>query len=71
MLRAWWVPYLAMADDVRAKRYEAMFSHTHAFLPVRNGIRPNTLHVTLHVVIVAIVILLGILTFSAPDPATT
>jgi hypothetical protein len=40
-----------------------MFSRTHAFLPVRNGIRPDTLHVTLHVVILAIVLLLAAISF--------
>jgi hypothetical protein len=55
MLRAWWVPYLLVANRARAARYQVMFSRTHAFLPARNGIRPNTLHVTLHIVIIAIV----------------
>jgi hypothetical protein len=58
LLRAWWVPYLLLPNPVRATRYRAMFGATHAFLPEHNGIRPNTLHVTLHVVIVAIVVLL-------------
>jgi hypothetical protein len=48
-LRAWWVPYLFKPDPVRAARYEKMFGKTHAFLPFRNGIRPNTAHITLHV----------------------
>ncbi|MGH6888976.1 MAG: hypothetical protein ACREHF_07240 [Rhizomicrobium sp.] len=64
MLRAWWVPYLLVTDPARATRYQAMFSRTHAFLPARNGIRPDTLHVTLHAVIVAIVILLAVMSFS-------
>jgi hypothetical protein len=63
MLRAWWIPYLLVKDSARALRYQAMFSRTHAFLSERNGIRPDTLHVTLHVVIIAIVILLGIISF--------
>ncbi len=58
LLRAWWIPYLLIADPVRAARYQTMFSHTHAFLPARNGIRPNTLHVILHAVILAILALL-------------
>jgi hypothetical protein len=33
----------------RAARYQAKFGRTHAFLPARDGIRPNTLHVILHV----------------------
>jgi hypothetical protein len=65
MLRAWWVPYLFVADPVRVARYEVRFAHTHAFLPVRNGIRPDTLHVTFHVVLLATVFLLGIVSFGS------
>lgn len=36
-----------------------MFARTSAFLPERNGIRPNTLHVSLHAVILAILVLLA------------
>jgi hypothetical protein len=35
---------------------------THAFLPERNGIKPNTLHVMFDVVTVAILLVLGVLT---------
>lgn len=48
-LRAWWLPYLFRAEPQRAARYRRMFGHTHAFLPLRNGMVPNTLHVMLHV----------------------
>jgi hypothetical protein len=64
MLRAWWVPYLLVADPVRAARYQERFAHTHAFLPLRNGIRPDTLHVCFHAVFLVLLILLGVLTFS-------
>ena len=47
-LRAWWVPYLIAPEPARAARYAAMFGGTHAFMPMRNGIRPNTLHLGLH-----------------------
>ena len=63
-LRAWWIPYLLVKDDARATRYQLRFAGTHAFLPERNGIRPDTLHVTLHVVILIIIILLSVLSFS-------
>jgi hypothetical protein len=65
MLRAWWVPYLLVADPVRAARYQVRFSNTHAFLPTRNGIRPDTLHLCFHGVFLAAFILLCVLTFSA------
>jgi hypothetical protein len=45
-------------------RYQAMFGRTHAFLPVRNGIRPNTLHVVLHLIIVAILAVLALLSLT-------
>jgi hypothetical protein len=64
-LRAWWIPYLLVRDPVRAVRYRAMFGATHAFLPERNGIRPNTLHIILHVAILATVGLLAALTYGA------
>ena len=47
-LRAWWWPYLVRPEPERAVRYRVLFGRTHAFLPVRNGITPNTLHVVLH-----------------------
>jgi len=47
-LRAWWLPYLLRPEPERAARYARMFGGTHAFLPIRNGIAPNTLHCLLH-----------------------
>lgn len=61
MVRAWWGPYLLWNEPARAARYQAMFGRTRAFLPERNGIRPNTLHVSLHLVVVAIIVLLIVL----------
>jgi hypothetical protein len=60
-LRAWWLPYLLRPDPGRAARYHAMFARTHAFLPVRNGMRPNTLHVILHASTLVTLLLLGAL----------
>ena len=45
----------------RAARYQAMFGGTHAFLPVHNGIRPNTLHVILHAGTLAILVVLVVM----------
>ena len=58
LLRAWWIPYLWIPDPARAERYRVMFAGTHRFLPERNGIAPDTLHVTLHLCVVGILILL-------------
>lgn len=64
ILRAWYLPYLVYSDTARAARYRDRFSDTHAFLPERNGIRPDTLHVTFHAVLVVVIVLLFTLTFS-------
>jgi hypothetical protein len=60
-LRTWWIPYLLVKDAARATRYQARFAGTHAFLPERNGLRPDTLHVLLHLVILTIIALLCLL----------
>ena len=57
-LRAWWVPYLLRAEPKRAARYHAMFGDTHFFLPVRNGLVPNTAHIFLHTCTAAILLVL-------------
>jgi hypothetical protein len=57
-LRAWWVPYLVRPEPERAARYRRMFGRTHAFLPPRNGIVPNTAHVLLHLATAATLLLL-------------
>ena len=62
-LRAWWWPYLIRPEPQRAERYRAMFGRTSAFLPLHNGIVPNTLHTVLHASTVATLIVLGLLTF--------
>jgi hypothetical protein len=59
-LTAWWVPYLGRPQPDRAARYRAMFGSTHAFLPQRNGIVPNTLHCLLHVATVALLLTLAL-----------
>ncbi len=64
LLRTWWAPYLFFQEPARAARYQAMHGATHAFLPLHNGIRPNTLHVTVHLAIVAMLADLGLLTFA-------
>jgi hypothetical protein len=61
-LRAWWIPYLCHPDRERAARYRVMFGATHSFLPEHNGMRPNTLHVILHLATLATLIALGVIT---------
>jgi hypothetical protein len=43
-----------------------LIGKTHAFLPMRNGIRPNTLHVGLHAPIIAIIAILAVLDWGRP-----
>ena len=57
-ITAWWLPYLTQPSPQRAARYRAMFGTTHAFLPARNGIVPNTLHCLLHAATFATVLTL-------------
>jgi hypothetical protein len=61
-LKAWWIPCLFHPEPERAARYQAMFGTTHAFLPERNSIRPNTLHVILHILTLTTLVVLGALT---------
>ena len=58
-VRAWWLPYLVRREPARAARYRALFGATHAFLPERNGVRPNTLHVLLHACTAATLLVLS------------
>jgi len=60
-LRAWWLPYLLRAEPARAARYQLMFGKTHSFLPMRNGIVPNTAHMSLHAATLATFIVLYLL----------
>ena len=59
---AWWRPYLFGPDPHQVARYQTMYAATHSFLPERNGIRPNTLHVLFDIVTIAILIDLAMLT---------
>ena len=47
-IKAWWAGYIFGYRSDRVHSYRAMYGKTVAFLPERNGIRPNALHVTLH-----------------------
>jgi hypothetical protein len=58
ILRAWWIPYLGSPDPDRAARYRVRFAGTHGFLPVRNGIRPDSLHLAFHTLVASMLIML-------------
>ena len=60
-MRAWWLPYLFRPEPERAARYQRMFGGTHAFLPPRHGLVPNTAHVLLHLATLAtLLVMVGI-----------
>jgi len=57
-LQSWWIPYFLGASPSKIERFQKMFGRTHAFLPVRHGIVPNTLHVILHLATFATLLIL-------------
>ncbi len=61
ILRSWWLPYWFGGDPARTARYQTRFSGTHAFLPERHGIRPDSLHVGFHAVVLVLIGLLAVI----------
>jgi hypothetical protein len=51
--RAWWRPYLFGATPAIIEKLRPNWEGTYAFLPVRNGIRPNAMHCVMHAATVA------------------
>ncbi|WP_130859455.1 hypothetical protein [Gracilibacillus phocaeensis] len=55
---SWWIPYLfGIGAEEKVEGYTAMFGNTHAFLPVINGIVPNTLHTMFHLLLLVCILL--------------
>lgn len=55
---SWWIPYLfGTGTEEKIERFNLMFGHTHSFLPVINGMVPNTLHTMFHLMLLICVIL--------------
>jgi hypothetical protein len=46
--RAWWQPYLFGSSPEEVAKLLPNWQGTYAFLPVRNGIRPNAMHAIMH-----------------------
>ena len=67
-ITAWWIPYFFGADQDLAARYQIMFGDTHSFLPERNGIVPNTIHVVFHSVLVLVWLIAIYLAFRKSSP---
>src|SRR5690625_4552500 len=57
-IMSWWIPYLfGTATEEKIERFNIMFGNTHSFLPIMNGIVPNTLHTVFHLALLICVIL--------------
>lgn len=57
-LIAWWIPYIfGIGAEQRAERYQEMFGNTHSFLPIMNGIVPNTIYTIFHFTLLFCIIL--------------
>ncbi|MCR2821747.1 hypothetical protein [Lederbergia panacisoli] len=58
VLLDWWIPYFSgLGAEQKAERYNQMFGDTHSFLPIMNGIVPNTLHTIFHTILLICIIL--------------
>jgi hypothetical protein len=64
---SWWIPYLTgIGAAEKLESYTTMFGETHAFLPVINGIVPNTLHTLFHFTLLFCIILSIFIFFIKP-----
>ena len=62
---SWWIPYLfGFGAEEKLERYQMIFGNTHSFLPVMNGIVPNTLHTLFHLTLLLCIILATYISFS-------
>ncbi len=59
-IMSWWIPYFfGTGTEEKIERFNIMFENTHSFLPVMNGIVPNTLHTLFHLMLLICIILTG------------
>ena len=65
---SWWVPYLfGTGTEEKIEKFNHMFGNTHSFLPIMNGIVPNTLHTIFHLVLLACIILTSYIFLNTND----
>lgn len=65
VLLDWWIPYFfGIGSADRVESYQVMFGDTHTFLPVMNGIVPNTIHVLFHSTLLICLILTVYISFT-------
>lgn len=57
-IMSWWIPYLfGTGTEEKIESFNNMFGDTHSFLPIMNGMTPNTLHTMFHLVLLICIIL--------------
>ncbi|MFD2211259.1 hypothetical protein ACFSMW_16245 [Virgibacillus halophilus] len=57
-IMSWWIPYFfGTGTEEKIERFNIMFGNTHSFLPVMNGIVPNTIHTLFHLMLLICIIL--------------
>jgi hypothetical protein len=61
-IQAWWLPYLfgIGASEKLISEYQVMFGNTCTWLPIRNGITVNAIHIVWHVTALLTVVLAAI-----------
>ncbi|GAA0339456.1 hypothetical protein GCM10008967_32230 [Bacillus carboniphilus] len=65
VLISWWIPYFfGYGAEQKVEEYKQMFGETHSFLPVMNGIVPNTLHFLFHITLLLCIILAIYISFT-------
>ena len=65
-LISWWLPYFfGYGAERKVEKYDQMFGETHSFLPVMNGIVPNTLHFLFHITLLFCIIVAIYISFTS------
>lgn len=67
-IMSWWIPYFfGTGTEEKIERFNNMFGDTHSFLPIMNGIVPNTLHTVFHLVLLICIILTSYIFLTGHD----
>lgn len=65
---SWWIPYFfGTGTEEKIKRFNIMFGNTHSFLPIMNGMAPNTLHTIFHLVLLICIIITSYVFLTSQD----
>lgn len=67
-IMSWWIPYLlGTGTEEKIERFNTMFGNTHSFLPILNGMVPNTLHTMFHLVLLICIVLTSFVFLTSHD----